>query len=159
MARPFGGHALGALVVVDGPRRAAVRNPEKVLGQRDVAQLRAPRRKPRRRVLDRMLGLGLGGVPQRRAAQSDFRGGADRRRGAGLRPSNTEVISSRSSMVRAIKPIVSRPFGCKLETGAVESPERRLVADHPTIGRRPQHRAAGLGAERRRNHQISDSGA
>jgi hypothetical protein len=62
MARPFGRHAFRALVVVDGLARRRLEAGE-IVGQRDVAQLRARLREARRRVLHGMLGLRLGQVP------------------------------------------------------------------------------------------------
>ena len=127
------------------------------LRQRDLAHGRAGGGEALGGILDRVLGLRLRGVPQRRAAEPEAGrrrqraprrlladdGGGDELHvvdGAGHEPDGVEAL------------------GRELDAGAVDQVERRLVADHAAIGRRAQHRAAGLGAERRRHHVVGDRG-
>ena len=61
-----------------------------------------------------------------------------------------------SSIERASQPMVSIEVGCRPDAGFVERVVGRLVAENSAKRRRPQHRTAGLGAERRRHHVIGD---
>ena len=57
---------------------------------------------------------------------------------------------------RAMMPTVSRALGVDPHAGRRKQPKARLEPDDAAIGRRPDHRAAGLRADRQRHHEIGD---
>ena len=71
-------------------------------------------------------------------------------------PSSRRGTARCRSTERAMMPTVSRRLGVDLHAGRREQAEARLEADDAAIGRRPDHRAAGLRADRQRHHEIGD---
>ena len=86
----------------------------------------------------------------RRGGRSGMRGGSY---GIAISAARNSAMSSTE---RAIVPTVSRLSVFDVHAGRREQAEARLEPDDAAIGRRADHRAAGLRADRQRHHEVGD---
>ena len=128
-------------------------------GQRDIPHRGSGRREPRRRSARAAPGYRrrrgpMPGCGKSRCAARRTRG----RPGAGLAPAARARISATSSRLRQMTPERVEVVALHLDADAAELAKARLVADDAAEGRRPDRRAAGLGAEPDRHLEIGDRG-
>ena len=136
--------------------RAMTRKPGERVGKFDFAHRRAGLGERGGGAFHRGLGLRLRGVPHFGAAQSDPRRRIHRARRF-RRPHAQHGGEQFDVVERAGQPADGvDAFRRRLHAGFVERVVGRLEAEDAAIGARAQHRAAGLGAERRRHHVVGD---